>query len=144
MTQFLSRSEIWLYSPTPSHGSFVRRERALLVVRAAPGLGADGGLARRGPDRAVRDRRRGRADRPVPAARGRLRPAWEAGAGAPHAAGALPRHYRLRRALRRVSLGAPARRLETASEPGDDRRAAARRRGHRARRRAAAGGVLHP
>src|SRR5947207_1545504 len=54
-------------------GVVSQRERALLVVRAAPGLGADRGLARGSCGRAIRDRGRGRGDRSLPAARDRVK-----------------------------------------------------------------------
>ncbi len=112
------------------------RERALLVVLAAPGLGAGRGLAAGGSGRPLRHRRRDRLDRPVPAARRQLRPGREARARAPHAGCPLPRHRGLRRALRRVRVGAVARCVAQAPESGDDGRATSGRRGDRARRRA--------
>src|SRR5439155_21377283 len=52
-------------APSPGQAYSPPRERALVVVVAAPELGAGGGLARGSPGRAVRDGRRGRANRPV-------------------------------------------------------------------------------
>ena len=102
------------------------RGPAVVVDVAAPRLGADRGLAAGGSGRSLRDGRRGRAHRPVPAADGRLRPTREAGAGVAHAGRALPRHRRLRRTLRRSGLDATARRVAEDSQPGDDDRAAVR------------------
>src|SRR6266480_1679521 len=117
--------------------------RVVLVDGVAPRLGAERGLAAGGSGRALRDRGRGRAHRPVTPAGRRLRPAREAGARTADAGRALPGHRRLRRALRRVGLDAAERRLAQDSQPRHDREAPAGHRGDRARRRAAAGRLLH-